>query len=163
MNKNVSIFLNQFTMAGIILTLGVLVLTPLVLTASLKHYVEFMEQYPYAVEFLTAGIYVCAIPYVCALIKFKKICKYFAKGEIFIPEIAKNFQDIAKCAFVDAVLVCAALVVPCYVFEAGLSALTIFPAFIVLFVGITIGLLSLVMASIFQQVYAIKKENDLIF
>ena len=62
MKKNVSKFLNQFTMAGIILTLGVLVLTPLVLTASLKHDVEFMEQYPYAVEVLTAGIYVCAIP-----------------------------------------------------------------------------------------------------
>ena len=163
MKRSISSFLNQFVMAGIILTLCALVLTPLVLTASLKHYVEFMEQYPYAVEIVVGCIYVCAAPYVYALIRLKKICTYFVKEEPFAPEIARGFQSIAKCGFADAILICAAMFVPCYAFESGISALTIFPAFIALFIGTTVGCLALVMASIFQKASEIKEENDSIF
>lgn len=156
-------FLNVFMVIGIALTVFAMAITPLVLTASLKQYHEFMEENPYAVFALTLAFYACVMPFLLGLFKLKKICKCFKKGDFFAPEISEGFRKIAVYAFVDAAIIFTVQVAPSIFFGAFMYALTVIPAFVFPFVCITIGLLSLVMAIVFREATEIKVENESIF
>lgn len=163
MNSKPLRFLNFFMIVGIAITIIVLALTPLVLTASLKHYHEFMEENPYAVMELTVTFYICVLPFLLALFKMKKICKKFKSGEFFSPAVSDGFRRIAIYAFADAAIIFLVQFAPSVFFGSFLYALSIVPAFILPFICVTIGLLSLVMSIVFREASEIKAENDSIF
>lgn len=93
--------LNGLVIVGIILTILALISIPLLLTA-------FFKTSGMKVEIsnmkwiLTACIYLCAVPYLIALFKFKRICKLLTSENSFSPIISKEFQILAICAFAEA-------------------------------------------------------------
>ena len=155
--------LNIFVLIGIALTLLAMAGTPLVLTASLKHYTEFMAENPHAVISLTISFYLCVLPFLMALIRLKKMCRHFTKKDFFLPEISEGFRRIAVYAFLDGIIIFAVQFAPTLLFGSFMYALTVIPAFVFPFVCVSIGLLSLVMSVIFREAAELKAENELIF
>lgn len=154
--------LNRFVMLGIVLTILALIGTPLVLTALLK--ISMMELSVSNMEFILTGcIYICATPYLIALLKLKSICKLLTGENSFSPKIAKEFQVIAICSFSEVILFISAELFLYFVCDFFLYALTVVPAIIIPFIAVTAGFLSLVMSNIFKKAAEIKEEIDLTF
>ncbi|WP_315118246.1 DUF2975 domain-containing protein [uncultured Clostridium sp.] len=154
--------LNGLVIAGIILTILALIGTPLTLTALLK--ISRMEiSVPNMNWILTACIYVCAVPYLIALFKFKRICKLLTDENSFSSIISKEFQVIAICAFAEVVIYILSNLFLYVVFDFYLYAMTVIPLIIIPFIGVTAGFLCLVMSGIFKRAAEIKEENDLTF
>lgn len=154
--------LNGLVIIGIILTILALIGTPLVLTAFLKSSSMKLSA-PNIKWILTVCIYLCAVPYVTALFKLKKICRLLKGENSFSPIISKEFQVIAICAFVEAIIYILSNLFLYIVFDFYLYAATIMPLIIVVFLAVTIGFLCLVMSNIFKRAAEIKEENDLTF
>ena len=128
--------LNGLVIMGIILTILALISIPLVLTAFFK--TSGMKVETSNMEWiLTAFIYLCAVPYLIALFKFKRICKLLTSENSFSPIISKEFQTLA--------------------------ILSLIPLIVVIFISITVGFLFLIMSNIFKVAAEIKEENDLTF
>ncbi|WP_461612581.1 DUF2975 domain-containing protein [Clostridium sp. Marseille-QA1073] len=154
--------LNGLVIVGIILTILALIGTPLVLTAFLKSSTMKLSA-PNIKWILTVCIYLCAVPYVIALFKLKKICRLLTGENSFSPIISKEFQVIAICAFAEAIIYILSNLFLYIVFDFYLYAVTIIPLIIVVFLAVTIGFLCLVMSNIFKRAAEIKEENDLTF
>ncbi|HCQ90397.1 MAG TPA: DUF2975 domain-containing protein [Clostridium sp.] len=154
--------LNGLVIVGIILTILALIGTPLVLTAFFKSSSMKLSA-PNIKWILTVCIYLCAVPYVTALFKLKKICKLLTSEDSFSPIISKKFQVISICAFAEAVVYILSNLFLYIVFDFYLYAITIIPLIIVVFISVTIGFLCLVMSNIFKRAAEIKEENDLTF
>lgn len=160
--KASSKILNGLVIIGIILTILALIGIPLVLTAFFKSSSMKLSA-PNIKWILTACIYLCAVPYVTALFKLKKICKLLTGENSFSPIISKEFQVIAICAFAEAIIYILSNLFLYTVFDFYLYAVTIIPLIIVVFLAVTIGFLCLVMSNIFKRAAEIKEENDLTF
>lgn len=156
--KTSSKALNGLVIVGIILTIFALIGTPLGLTALLK-----TSRISNMVWILTAFIYACAVPYLIALFKFKRVCKLLTGENSFSPFISKDFQGIAICAFTEAFIYTLSNILLYVLFDFYLFAMTILPLIVVVFVAVTLGFLFLIMSSIFKRAAEIKEENDLIF
>ncbi|MCY6957650.1 DUF2975 domain-containing protein [Clostridium brassicae] len=160
--RTISKILNGLVIAGIILTILALIGTPLSLTALLKS--SKMKLSVLNMEWiLTACIYVCAVPYLIALFKLKKICKLLTSENSFSPIISKEFQVLAICAFTEAVFFILSNLFLYVVLDFYLYAMTIVPIIIMIFVAVTAGFLFLIMSIIFKRAAEIKEENDLTF
>lgn len=160
--KTISKILNGLVVVGIILTILALIAVPLGLTALLK--TSKIKLVISNIEWiLTICIYICAIPYVIALFKLKKICKLLTGINYFSPIISKEFQVVSICAFAEAGIFALSNLFLYAVFDFYLYALTLLPLVIVIFVSITVGFLFLVMSDIFKKAAEIKEENDLTF
>lgn len=154
--------LNGFVVVGIILTILVLIGTPLGLTAVFKvsNIKVANENMPWI---LTMFIYICAVPYVVALFKLKSICGLLVKENPFSLKISEEFKVISVCAFTEAVLFIISQLTLYFVYDFYLYILTILPIIIVLFICIISGFLSIVMSNIFKKAAEIKEELDLTF
>ncbi|KNF08295.1 protein of unknown function DUF2975 [Gottschalkia purinilytica] len=161
MKKNInSKILDLIVALGIILTLISLLGTPLVLTAFFKTQLLDPEIYHSLVVDITACIYICAVPYLIALFKLKRLCKLVVKNNPFSIEVPKSLKIISTCAFSEVILFNGCLAYLYYLQNIYLYALTVVPAIIVTFVSIFIGFLGLVLAQLFEKAIAIKEEND---
>ena len=163
MKNTLSRSLNLLVLAGILLTVAALAGLPLILTAVLKHYEEFMQQYPYAPWQITGCVYACAVPYLWALFRLKKISRCFAQDRAFAPEVVQSFRTIGICALAEAVLLCLASFFPLLAFHTYLYALTVLPALILPFVCIAVALLAFSIAAVFRRAAEMKEENESIF
>ncbi|WP_251862556.1 DUF2975 domain-containing protein [Clostridium sp. Marseille-Q2269] len=154
--------LNGFVVVGIILTILVLVGTPLGLTAVFKvsNIKVVNENMPWI---LTMFIYICAVPYVLALFKLKSICGLLGDENPFSLKISEEFKVIAICAFSEVILFIVSQLILCFVYDFYLYVLTILPIIIVSFISIIAGFLSIVMSNIFKKAAEIKEELDLTF
>lgn len=154
--------LHSFVIAGIVLTLLVLIGTPLMLTALFKS--SDVGSTVDNIEWVITGcIYACAIPYVIALFKFRKVCILLTSQSSFSPVIPQLFQQIAYCGFAVAVLYVLSNLFLYIVFDFYLYALTIIPLFVISFIAVTAGFFSLVLSNIFKRAAEIQEENDLTF
>lgn len=154
--------LNGLVIVGIILTILTLISIPLVLTAFFK--TSGMKVETSNMEWiLTAFIYLCAVPYLIALFKFKRICKLLTSENSFSPIISKEFQILAICAFSEACIYLLSNIFLYVLFDFYLFAMTILPLIVVIFISITVGFLFLIMSNIFKAAAEIKEENDLTF
>ncbi|MEW9096005.1 MAG: DUF2975 domain-containing protein [Clostridiaceae bacterium] len=160
--RTTSKILNKLVVVGIILTILTLIGTPLALTALIKTS-GMKPSVPNMKWILTACIYACAVPYVLALFKLKKICELLTGENSFSPIISKEFKVIAICAFAEAVIYILSNLFLYLVFDFYLYAITVLPLIIVTFVALTAGFLCLLMSSIFKRAAEIKEENDLTF
>ncbi len=88
---------------------------------------------------LTACIYLCAVPYLIALFKFKRICKLLTSENSFSPIISKEFQALAICAFSEACIYLLSNIFLYVLFDFYLFAMTIIPLIVVIFISITVG------------------------
>lgn len=150
--------LNNIILVGIILTLMVLLFIPLGLTAMFKSGLGIVgSDMP---MIISIGLYICAIPYVIALIILKKLCSLIVAKEPFSKNIPVYLKRISICAFSEIFLFNIVVIVLYYFFDIYLYALTIIPVIIVSFVSLAIGFLSIVLAKLFEMAIEIKDEND---
>lgn len=150
--------LNSIVLLGIIITLLMLIGTPLVLTAMFKSDQELMNSN--FITTITVLIYACSAPYVGALVLLKKLCKLMSNKNPFSREIPSLIRKIGMCAFSEVLLFNGATIAAYYIHDVYLYALTIVPCVIVSFVSIAIGFFSLVSANLFEMSIEIKEEND---
>ncbi|MGL5327723.1 MAG: DUF2975 domain-containing protein [Peptostreptococcaceae bacterium] len=156
-NKNSKI-LNSIVVIGILLTLLILISMPLVITAILK--TEYGLVNSNFVSMTTTLIYVCATPYVMALVYLKKLCKLMGNENPFSREIPSLIKKIGICAFSEVLLFNGMVIVMYYMYDVYLYAFTIIPCIMVSFVSIAIGFFSIVSAKLFEMSIEIKEEND---
>ena len=150
--------LNNIVLVGISLTLLLLLFIPLGLTAVFKSGLGVVESNMPMI--ISIGIYICAVPYVYALVQLKKLCGLVAQKEPFSRDIPVYLKKISICAFSEIVIFNLVVIVLSYFFNLYLYALTILPAVIVSFVSLAIGFLSMVLGKLFEMAIDIKEEND---
>ncbi|WP_042273716.1 DUF2975 domain-containing protein [[Clostridium] dakarense] len=159
MKKNASYkVLDIIVTMGIILTLLVLLATPLAITAYFKSAFSILNQN--LIMAITICIYICAIPYIIALFNLKKLCKLIVNNNPFSIDAPKSLKTISICAFSETILFNGCLIFITYYFDMYLYILTIAPMVIVTFISIAIGFLSFVLSKLFEIAIEIKDEND---
>lgn len=109
---------------------------------------------------ITAGIWVCAIPYVLALIYVKKLGHQLAIKQPFSSRIPSLLEKISWCAFSEIVIFVLVQIVWIVFFDLYLYALTVIPMIVVAFVSLTIGVGALVFKKLFEQAIVMKEEHD---
>ncbi|MGZ9585825.1 DUF2975 domain-containing protein [Paenibacillus marinisediminis] len=157
-NKLSSRIMNIIVVCGIVLSLLALAAVPLVLTAFLKSAFSILDQG--LVIAITSCIYLCAVPYMIALFKLKKLSGIAVKNTPFSFDTVKALRVISICAFSEIVLFNGCSLYLVFAHDMYLYALTIFPMIIVTFVSLAIGFFSLTLAQLFEQAAIIKDEND---
>lgn len=76
--KTEKIVLNGLVIAGVVLTLLAVLSSPFIIVAIIKAG-EFSALPPYTWILTTASVYVCAVPYLAALIELKLICSRISR------------------------------------------------------------------------------------
>lgn len=158
MEKFYSKVLNIIVSIGIVLTILLLAIIPFVLGALSKS-AEIGIQYKYVIV-MTVGIYICAIPYIAALLNLKKLCTYITGEEAFSRNIPKHINKIAYYALSEIIIFNLMNVVFYFVFDIYFYAITILISIIVSFLSLAIGVFALVSSKLFKKVIEIKDEND---
>ena len=157
-NKSLAKILDALVVLGIVIT-GILLLTsPLILSAFFKSQFSLLDQN--LVIKTTITLYLCALPYLIALLKLKKLSSLVVINNPFSITSVKSLKTISICAFSEI-----------FIFAVSLSYLkesTDFFSYIVLgapiivvtFICVTIGFLCLVLSQLFEVAIEIKEEND---
>lgn len=101
--KTEKIVLNGLVIAGIVLTLLAVLASPFIIVAIIKAD-EFSALPPYTWILTTASVYVCAVPYLAALIELKLICSRIFTDKVFSMGTAKKFRNIGICAFAELLI-----------------------------------------------------------
>lgn len=155
--------LNTVVILGIIFTLIVLAGVPFIAAAFFKSS-EFGGLHPYEWEITVFSVYACAVPFVIALFKLKKVCSLLFTQEAFSQKVAGKLRTIGICAFVEAgVFLAVQIVAGITLGLYQLLALYYIPCAVVLFICIALGFLLLVISDVFKKAAEIKEENDLTF
>lgn len=159
MEKNTSYkILNSIVLLGLCFTVLMLIATPLITTAFLKSRYFVIDNG--LVIKISILIYICAIPYVMALLNLKKICKLLVKDNPFATKISNYLRKIAFCSFSEIIVVIASLIYLKSSISLFENALIVGPILIVTFIAATIGFLFLVLSQLFNIFIKIKEEND---
>lgn len=87
--KTEKIVLNGLVIAGIVLTLLAVLASPFIIVAIIKAG-EFSALPPYTWILTTASVYVCAVPYLAALIELSSSARAFSPTRRFQWERRKN-------------------------------------------------------------------------
>ncbi|RDY25103.1 DUF2975 domain-containing protein [Romboutsia weinsteinii] len=159
MKKDISSkILNGIVLVGIVLTLLLLAIIPLGLTATFKSGFGVVgSDMP---MIISIGIYICAVPYVYALVQLKKLCALVATKEPFSRNIPVYLKRISICAFSEILIFNTIVFISCYYFDMYMYALTVMSVVIISFVSLAIGFLSMVLGKLFDMAIEIKEEND---
>lgn len=158
MNKNRnSKILNGLVIFGIVLTVIALLFTPLGLTAFFKTQGVYNSNLP---SLFSGVIYICAIPYLVALVYLKKLCKLMGSSDAFSRKIPKVIKWIGISAFSEIIIFNLVNIGLYYCYGLYFYALTVFSCIIVTFVSATIGFFAFVSSNLFNRVIEIKEEND---
>lgn len=159
MEKNISSkILNNIVLLGITLTICLLLFLPLGFTAFFKSNFGIVGSNIPII--LSVGVYVCAIPYLVALISLKKLCSLIANKDPFSRQIPYHLKTISICAFSEILIFNVVQLFLCYFFNVYFYALNIIPAILVSFISLAIGFLSLVLGRLYTMAIEIKEEND---
>ena len=157
--KTEKIVLNGLVIAGIVLTLLAVLASPFIIVAG-----EFSALPPYTWILTTASVYVCAVPYLAALIELKLICSRIFTDKAFSMGTAKKFRNIGICAFAELLIFSVDQAVLCSMLAVyELMGLYYLPVFVFIFVCIVAGVLAFAMSGVFKRAADIKEENDGIF
>lgn len=150
--------LKLILMFGIIITLILLIGTPMIVTAFFKSQYGLLDQA--LMLSVSACIYICAVPYVISLFKLKKLANLVVENTPFSSESVKSLKVIAICSFSEVILFITC--VSSLKYSVAFFQYTVFggPIIVVTFICITIGLLCSVLARLFEVAIEIKTEND---
>ncbi|MEI5907943.1 DUF2975 domain-containing protein [Bacillus spongiae] len=159
MNKRSIPYILNFTLVmGILITLMLLLGTPLILTAFFKSQYQLLDQN--LVWIVTICIYLCAAPYVLSLFKLRKIAGLVVKRKPFSNENVKALKVIAVSSFSEIVIFIGCVSYLKLSVNFFKDVLLAGPLLIVIFICVTIGLLCLVLAQLLEVAINIKEEND---
>lgn len=156
-NIKSSKILNLLVIFGIAITVLVLIFTPLVLTAFFKTQEVYNSNLP---TVISISIYICAIPYLVALVYLKKLCNLMGSSDAFSRKIPKVIKWIGISAFSEVILFNLVNIGLYYFYGLYFYALTVLSCTIVTFISIVIGFFAFVSSGLFNRVIEIKEEND---
>ncbi|MDZ4993822.1 DUF2975 domain-containing protein [Clostridium perfringens] len=159
MKSNITSKILDYVVAiGIILTILLLIGTPLLLAALFKSHFSMIDSR--LIWTVTICIYICAIPYVLALFKVKTICHLIKKENPFSFKIVKSLQVICICSFTEIITFSLTSIYLKYSIDFFEKTIIVLPILIISFICVTIGLLCMVLAKLFERFIEIKEEND---
>ncbi|WBW96786.1 DUF2975 domain-containing protein [Oceanirhabdus sp. W0125-5] len=159
MKKNpIPRILHMIVILGITLTCIVLLGAPAITTAFLKS--RFSMSDGKLVITIATCIYFCAVPYVIALFKLKKLSSLVVNNNPFSMESVKSLNVISICAFIEIIIFIACTSYLKYSVEFFKNIILGGPYIVLAFLCVTIGLLCLVLSQLFEIAIKIKEEND---
>lgn len=154
--------LNYLVNIGIVLTIAALVAFPFFLNLFFEKCGVVIEDGG-VVRIITAGTYICSVPYIIALFYLKEICRQFSCENPFSEKNIKSFRAIKTCAFAEILIIIAVLTILYFVIVDLWYAAILGFAFIAVFICMAAGLISEAVAAVLEKAAAIKEENDLTF
>ncbi len=161
--KTEKIVLNGLVVVGIVLTVLAVLGSPFVIAAVIKAG-ELSALPPYTWILTTVSVYVCAVPYMAALIELKLICSRIFTDKAFSLGTAKKFRNIGICAFAELLVFVIDQAVLCSMLGMyDLMGLYYLPVFVFVFICVVAGVLAFAMGGVFKRAAVIKEENDEIF
>ncbi len=161
--KTEKIVLNGLVIVGIVLTVLAVLGSPFVIAAVIKAG-ALSALPPYTWILTTVSVYVCAVPYMAALIELKLICSRIFTDKAFSLGTAKKFRNIGICAFAELLVFVIDQAVLCSMLGMyDLMGLYYLPVFVFVFVCVVAGVLAFAMGGVFKRAAVIKEENDEIF
>ena len=149
--------LNAIIILGIVATLILFSGTPLILTAFFK--VMIVPINFNSIIQIAACIYICALPYVVALFKLKKLCSLILKNNPFSIDSVKSLKIIAICAFSEIITFIGCIQYLKHTIAFFKQFVYGGPFIFVTFICISIGVLCLVLCQLFDSAIKIKEEN----
>lgn len=150
--------LNTIATLGIIITCILLLGIPLITTAFFKSQFFLLDHN--LVMTVTVCIYLCAIPYVIALFKLRKLSGLVVKNNPFSRESVESLKVIAICAFSEIIIFIGCLNYLKYFVEFFKYIVPGGPIILVTFICALIGFLCLVLSQLFETAIEIKEENE---
>lgn len=158
MKNNYSKILNIIVLVGICLTLILLAGFPFILGALSKS--SSMNVESKFIVIISLGIYICAVPYIIALFKLKRLCSHITSKNPFCESIPKLITNIAYCAFSEVFLFNIMNILFYLIFDIYFYGITILLCILITFLSIAIGVFALVSSKLFEMTLDIKDEND---
>lgn len=162
--KKASKALYYLVKIGLGLTIVGLLLFPGIYTTFLK--VVYVDGSPVISKDLSfiLGIvffYMLYIPYTFIILNLNKIVNFLNKEDYYNKIIVKKLENISLIFLVLSVLYPLINIFLYYGFNIFLYALTVIPSVILPFLGIVLSLLFFIAAKFYENIIAIKEENDL--
>lgn len=158
MKNNYSKILNVIVLGGIGLTLVLLASLPFTLASLSKDSsISIQSQY---ILIITGGIYICAIPYIIALVNLKKLCSHITSKNPFSKNIPKFINNIAYCSFSEVIIFNLINIILYSIFNIYFYGFTILICILITFLSLAIGVFALVSSRLFEMTIDIKDEND---
>ncbi|MCH5585140.1 DUF2975 domain-containing protein [Shimazuella sp. AN120528] len=146
-----NIFWTKFLNFLIMLLIVLLAVALLILPFLVQQYVDRMGMHLTNTLYITVFLYLTAIPFFILLIMLRRLCKNVLEKKPFILSSIRALNVISICAFVDFLL----YAMGTFFLLKNLLSLTLMIA------AFMIGLVSLILAQLFQTMMKIKQENDL--
>lgn len=150
--------LDKIVLTGVVLTLVALLVLPWELPVLLKSKFGILDKNIPMI--ISVSTYICAIPYVWALILLKKLSGLVAKKDAFSASIPQYLKDISICSFSEILIFNIVQLGLYYLFDIYLGEITVILVVVVSFVSLAVGFLSLVLSKLFEIAIEIKDEND---
>ena len=150
--------LNMIVILGISITCILLLGTPFITAAFFKSQFSILD-HNLVINFVVC-IYLCAIPYVIALFKLKKLCSLVVKNNPFSIDSVKSLKIISICSFSEIIIFIGCVTYLKHSLEFFEYAVFGGPIIVVIFISVTIGFLCLVLSQLFEIAIKIKDEND---
>ncbi|MCY6356343.1 DUF2975 domain-containing protein [Clostridium sp. ZS2-4] len=150
--------LNIIILLGISITCILVLGSGFITTAFLKSQFSLIDHS--LVMRITTCIYLCAIPYIIALFKLKKLCSLIVKNNPFSMETVKSLNIISICAFSELIIFIGCKKYLDYSVEGFKTIPLVFPIIALTIICLTIGFLCLVLSQLFETAIKIKEEND---
>lgn len=151
--------LEYLILFGISLTALALLGIPLVVTAFFKSEFQLLDK-P-VISAVIISLYLCAIPYMWALINLHALAKMVAKGTPFTLKSVRALKAISLSIFSEIFLVFGVAYYLKHSFEFFKHALLIAPLSIFTFLCLVIGLLCYLLSHLFDKARQLKEDNDL--
>lgn len=149
---------------GLILTIIGFIFFPAIYTAFLKMvYVDGSPIIPKNLSFTLGMVsfYILYIPYTFIIFNLNKIVKFLNKEDYYNKIIVKKLENISLIFLILSVLYPLINIFLYFGFNIFLYALTVIPSVILPFLGIVLSLLFFIAAKFYENIIAIKEENDL--
>ncbi|MCR1955963.1 hypothetical protein NSA24_14285, partial [Clostridioides mangenotii] len=106
MLKNISYkALNIIMIIGIVITLLVLFIVPSIVSEVVYSFESSRSLDSNIVTNITVSVYLCAIPYMIALLSIKRFCKILViENNPFSKEVPNIFKIISRCTFIGFII-----------------------------------------------------------
>lgn len=151
--------LEYLILFGITLTALALLGSPLIITAFFKSAFQILDD-P-VVTAVIISLYLCAIPYMWALINLHALAKMVADNTPFTMRSVQALKAISLSIFSEIFIVFGVIYYLKHSFEFFRHTLVIAPLSIFTFLCIVVSLLCYLLSQLFDRARQLKEDNDL--
>lgn len=155
--------LNIIMIIGIVITLLVLFIVPSIVSEVVYSFESSRSLDSNIVTNITVSVYLCAIPYLIALLSIKRFCKILViENNPFSKEVPNIFKIISRCTFIGFIIfnITTLLLTYKYIFDKNMFFSIVMLSVIISLIILAVGFYSLISYKFFNMAIDIKDEND---